>query len=1135
MADIFISYSSRHRDYTRALADALVAEGLSVWWDTELEAYATFRNQIDAALSEARVVVVVWSEGAAASDYVIAEAREALTNGRLVNTLAPGFNPLSIPKPFGEYQAEKVERVQAVVRAILRRWRGEKPEKLDAADFYERSTGKSVLSPKRETVSAAAHVTPALLLNARLALAPYLDVHGLRTGLAAWAREGRTLRGRLVHGPGGLGKTRLLAEVCSDLRAQDWAAGFVETPAPDDVQLHRLAIEHLIDTDRHAGLMLVLDYAERRQDEAARYAGLMARAAAKRPDRKLRLVLLARSAGEWWDRTVEDSPDLQAVFSGTDSVVQLAPFQQVDQRERHFMEASAVFRQAIINIRRDDPEAFAGWGNTEASTISAQLRSDLSSDAYARPLMIQIAALLYLQGETPDASSVASLLDSMLGLERRYWRAALGSLHSEPRQTALTRGTIQTTLAGGVARADAESLLLADKYFGRKAPADAAEPLGDLQRLYGNGEDALMSLEPDLVGEHLAATDGDERLVDACLAWAGADQKRGASILTVLNRATREEHGSKAERAKRLLDHIVRAHGANLAEAIVSVALETPGDLAGVVERAAGALDWMTCSTVYEAVPEETLRLAGAAYALAARATDLARQLASSDSGVVRDNLAISLNNLGIRLSQLGRVAEALTATQEAADINRRLAQARPDAFRPDLAMSLNNLGNKLSDLGRLEEALTATQEATDIYRQLAQARPDVFLSDIAMSLSNLGNRLSDLGLREEALTATQEAADIYRQLAQAGPDAFLSDLAMSLSNLGISLSGLGRWEEALAATQEAADTYRQLAQARPDAFLPGLAAALGNLGGRLSSLRRREEALAATQEAVEIRRQLAQARPDAFLPDLAMSLSNLGISLSALGQLEEALTATQEAVEIRRQLAQARPDAPPHDLAMALNNLGGRLSGLGRWEEALAATQEAASIYRQLEQAWPDAFLPDLATALNNLGISLSDLGRWEEALTATQEAVKIRRQLAQARPDAFRPDLASAVNNLGNRLSDLGRWEEALTATQEAVKIRRQLAQARPDAFRPDLARSLSRLGDILTANGQPNEAIEAYLECARLLKPLAENLPGAHRTLFNANNTDLVKAWDAASRSEAELAEVLRSLGVEPPPTK
>ena len=47
----------------------------------------------------------------------------------------------------------------------------------------------------------------------------------------------------------------------------------------------------------------------------------------------------------------------------------------------------------------------------------------------------------------------------------------------------------------------------------------------------------------------------------------------------------------------------------------------------------------------------------------------------------------MSLNNLAVRLADLGRREEALAAIEEAADIHRELAAARPDAFRPDLAI----------------------------------------------------------------------------------------------------------------------------------------------------------------------------------------------------------------------------------------------------------------------------------------------------------------------------------------------------------------------------------------------------------------------------------------------------------------
>jgi hypothetical protein len=57
MKPIFISYSSQHRDLTRALAGVIEAQygAGSVWWDEELESRASYSEQIRAALEEARL------------------------------------------------------------------------------------------------------------------------------------------------------------------------------------------------------------------------------------------------------------------------------------------------------------------------------------------------------------------------------------------------------------------------------------------------------------------------------------------------------------------------------------------------------------------------------------------------------------------------------------------------------------------------------------------------------------------------------------------------------------------------------------------------------------------------------------------------------------------------------------------------------------------------------------------------------------------------------------------------------------------------------------------------------------------------------------------------------------------------
>jgi TIR domain-containing protein len=85
--DIFISYSSKHRDLTRTLAAAIEAQygAGSVWWDHALESWGDYEIQIRNALNEAQAVVVIWTKEAGDSDWVKDEAGRANRDGKLVN------------------------------------------------------------------------------------------------------------------------------------------------------------------------------------------------------------------------------------------------------------------------------------------------------------------------------------------------------------------------------------------------------------------------------------------------------------------------------------------------------------------------------------------------------------------------------------------------------------------------------------------------------------------------------------------------------------------------------------------------------------------------------------------------------------------------------------------------------------------------------------------------------------------------------------------------------------------------------------------------------------------------------------------------------------------------------------------
>jgi TolB-like protein/tetratricopeptide (TPR) repeat protein len=84
MPDIFLSYSRKDLATAGKLAAVLQAAGHDVWWDQALKAGQVYDKVTEAALREARLVVVLWSKASVASDWVRSEATVALQRNALM-------------------------------------------------------------------------------------------------------------------------------------------------------------------------------------------------------------------------------------------------------------------------------------------------------------------------------------------------------------------------------------------------------------------------------------------------------------------------------------------------------------------------------------------------------------------------------------------------------------------------------------------------------------------------------------------------------------------------------------------------------------------------------------------------------------------------------------------------------------------------------------------------------------------------------------------------------------------------------------------------------------------------------------------------------------------------------------------
>ena len=109
--DIFLSYNREDAAVAKAYADAFAREGLEVWWDATLRSGEDYDEVTEAALREAKAVVVLWSPRSVASRWVRAEATIADRN----KTLMPvTIEPCNRPVMFELKQT-----------ADLSHWRGE--------------------------------------------------------------------------------------------------------------------------------------------------------------------------------------------------------------------------------------------------------------------------------------------------------------------------------------------------------------------------------------------------------------------------------------------------------------------------------------------------------------------------------------------------------------------------------------------------------------------------------------------------------------------------------------------------------------------------------------------------------------------------------------------------------------------------------------------------------------------------------------------------------------------------------------------------------------------------------------------------------------------------------------------------
>ncbi|MFF3866976.1 tetratricopeptide repeat protein [Micromonospora sp. NPDC001898] len=899
---------------------------------------------------------------------------------------------------------------------------------------------------------------------------------------------------RLVFAPGGYGKTRLALRLMDELgRGWQWV--------PVRPGCEGQAAEEATADGAPGRLLLVVDYADARVPGGL--AELLVAASRRRGDR-VRVLLLARTAGSWWtslSASVHEHAALLDALTG-------------DRR-------NVVALRARIDARAPG-EVVAQAAEVFARRLRRPVPAELERRAYpedAPVLRLHASALVAVLGGPADGYGRGDVIAEVLGHERRYWRAKANRQRVELPADEVEADALLARVVGVAALFGAEDergvtelvrralpSLPSGEVTSAQVPVRLVEWVRWLSGLYPVDDNPvpagrLGTLQPDLLAEHLAVG-----VLGGCTAEERGELFRGLVVgqavqaLTVLGRAALDHASVEHADLDGFIGEALAADIPTMTEAVIQVAVQFPGRFAS---RMATVLaeqppqELRLLRSLVHRVPYPSLELNRLAVALTTAITDNDMAEPTADRARWRTLHAS-------RLAEAGRRAEALNASTEAVDLRRELVALNRDVHLPDLAMSVHNHATRLAEAGRWAEALTTSDEAVKLCRELVALNRDAHLPGLAGSVNNHAIRLAEAGRRAEALNASTEAVDLYRELVALNRDAYLPDLAMSVDNHAVRLAEAGRRAEAMTTSTEAVDLYRELVALNRDAHLPDLAMSVHNHANQLAEAGRRVEALNASTEAVDIRRELVALNRDAYLPNLAMSVDNHANRLAEAGRRAEALNASTEAVDLYRELVALNRDAHLPNLAISVNNHAVWLAEAGRRVEALNASTEAIDLYRELVALNRDAHLPDLAMSVHNHANQLAEAGRRVEALNASTEAVDIRRELVALNRDAHLPDLAGSVNNHAIQLAEAGRRVEALNASAEAVDIRRELVALNRDAYLPNLARSLCGMGwvtIVLEAWEHAPRAVEAVTEAVRIYTELSATEPDAFVPLRDA----------------------------------
>ena len=330
---------------------------------------------------------------------------------------------------------------------------------------------------------------PGALLKAEYSIVPFHQREAEMQDLLAWCEADNKLAVRLYTGVGGMGKTRLAIELCRVVQHNlQWQTGFLRQRQASYYELERFACLQ----NKANPVLIIVDYAETRRLELT-----LLLQAALHADSKIRIILLARSALDWWVqlRTANQGVGDLLMSRATQVIALQALGTTAKHREESFFLAADSFTKQL-----------------KAPPLLS-LPQDLDAAYFDRVLLLHMQALISVEGKA-TTTGLKGILDVILNRERHFWESHAKAVHLPVSlYKAIGIAIARITLLGGVkSREEVMEVLdyiplLKDSRWHEKQliidllhnlyPSSQTGKNANAQTYY------IEPLQPDLLGEYL--------------------------------------------------------------------------------------------------------------------------------------------------------------------------------------------------------------------------------------------------------------------------------------------------------------------------------------------------------------------------------------------------------------------------------------------------------------------------------------------------------------------------------------------------------------------------------------------------------------------------------------------------------